>query len=80
MAGSPVLVGATIGFPLGMASSSAKIKEAEVAVTEGAQEIDMVINVGMLKAKENTYVKNEIQGIREAMQAINKEATLKVIL
>lgn len=49
-----------IGFPLGASTTAAKTFEAEQALRDGAQELDMVINVGMLKSGEYDYVENDI--------------------
>lgn len=65
--GTKVKVCAVIGFPLGAMSTEAKVFEAEDCIKKGATEIDMVINVGMLKAGEYEYVKNEIIKIKEAI-------------
>lgn len=65
-----------VGFPLGAMSTDAKFFEAKQAVSDGASEIDMVINIGMLKAGEFEYVENEIAVIKEAIG--NK--ALKVII
>ena len=56
LAGSPVKVCSVIGFPLGAMSTAAKVFEARQAVADGADEIDMVINIGMLKAGERYSV------------------------
>ena len=55
-----------IGFPNGNYTTAAKVFETKDALESGADEIDMVINVGMLKAKEYDYVLNEIKAIKEA--------------
>ncbi|MGL6166841.1 MAG: deoxyribose-phosphate aldolase [Fusobacteriaceae bacterium] len=65
--GTEVKVCAVIGFPLGAMSTKSKVFEAKTAIEDGASEIDMVINVGMLKAGETEYVKNEIAAIKEAI-------------
>lgn len=65
-----------IGFPLGATSIQGKIAEAEQAVLDGAQEIDLVINIGFLKDGRNREVVSEISTIKKAIG--NK--TLKVIL
>ncbi len=57
---TPVKVCTVIGFPLGATSTSAKALEADQALRDGAREIDMVINVGMLKSADYDYVENEI--------------------
>ena len=65
-----------IGFPNGNHTTACKVFETKDAVANGADEIDMVINVGMLKAKEYDYVLNEIKAIKEACQG----RLLKVII
>lgn len=65
-----------IGFPNGNYTTAAKVFETKDAVANGADEIDMVINVGMLKAKEYDYVLNEIKAIKEACDG----RILKVII
>lgn len=76
--GSDVSVAAVIGFPLGAMSTESKVFEAEDAVKKGASEIDMVINVGMLRSGEYDYVREEIKKVTDA--AIKKDAIVKVIL
>ena len=65
-----------IGFPNGNYTTATKVFETKDAVANGADEIDMVINIGMLKAKEYDYVLNEIKEIKEACDGI----ILKVII
>ncbi len=55
-----VKVCTVIGFPLGATTTAAKVVEAEHAIRDGAQELDMVINVGMLKSGEHEYVEDDI--------------------
>jgi deoxyribose-phosphate aldolase len=74
--GSDVKVCTVIGFPLGMNLTRTKIEEAQLCIAQGATEIDMVINVGMLKAGHYEYVENEI---RELKQVAGK-LILKVII
>ena len=71
-----IKVCAVIGFPLGAMSTEAKIFEAKNCIENGASEIDMVINIGMLKAKEHEYVQNEIAEIKKAIG----DKILKVII
>ena len=75
--GSDVKVCTVIGFPLGMNLTKTKVEEAVLAVKEGANEVDMVINVGMLKAGHDDYVEEEIKEIK---QAVGRNIVLKVIL
>ena len=65
-----------IGFPNGYMSTDAKVFEAEAAVRDGADEVDMVINIGMLKAKCYAYVLDEIKRIKAAVG----DKILKVII
>ena len=74
--GSDVKVCTVIGFPLGMNLTRTKIDEAKLAISEGAEEIDMVINVGMLKAGHSDYVKEEIKLLKE----VAGKRVLKVII
>jgi len=62
-----VKVAAVIGFPLGAMTTKAKIFEAKNCIEKGANEIDMVINIGMLKSREYQYVENEIRLIKEVI-------------
>lgn len=74
--GSDVLVCTVIGFPLGQNTTEVKVAETKDAIKNGADEIDMVINIGALKSKDEDYVLNEIKEIRNAC----KGKTLKVII
>lgn len=64
--GSSVKVCTVIGFPLGANDSAVKAFEAKRAIEQGASEVDMVINIGALKAGEYDIVKKDIQAVREA--------------
>lgn len=57
---------AVVGFPLGAMSTNAKIEEARHAVADGADEIDMVIQIGKLLDKKYQYVQDEIAGVVKA--------------
>ena len=76
LAGSGVKVCTVVGFPLGAMSSAAKAAEARDAVGRGADEVDMVLNVGRLKAGDDGYVRDDVAAVREAAAG----RTLKVIL
>lgn len=73
---SNVQVGTVVGFPLGATTSEVKAFEAINAVENGADEIDMVINLGALKNKDYDYVKEEIEEIRDSIDG----KVLKVII
>lgn len=74
--GTGVDVTTVIGFPLGATLMASKISEAKEAIFEGADELDMVINVGRLKDHDDNYVEREI---RELKNVCGKK-TLKVII
>ncbi|MFH1957397.1 MAG: deoxyribose-phosphate aldolase [bacterium] len=74
--GSPVKVTVVVGFPLGATTKTAKAIEARDAIAAGADEIDMVINVGALKSGNYSLVLDDIKAVREAA----KGRTLKVII
>ena len=73
---SDVKIAAVVGFPLGAMTKTAKVFEAREAIANGANEIDMVINVGKLIEGDSKYVEDEIREIKEA---IGKNV-LKVII
>ena len=66
LAGSAVKVCTVIGFPLGANDSSVKAFETKTAIEQGAGEVDMVINIGALKAADYETVKNDIEAVRKA--------------
>ena len=76
LSNSDVKVCTVIGFPLG--ANTTKIKKEEVldAINNGADEVDMVINIGALKSKDYNYVNNEIKELRE----VSTDKVLKVII
>jgi len=78
LAGSPVKVCSVVGFPLGATSTDAKVCETAAALRAGAQEIDMVINVGALRSGDTDAVKNDIQSVVRV--AHERGAIVKVIL
>jgi len=67
-----------IGFPLGYAASSVKFKEAEVALYDGATELDMVINVSALKSGKTDAIQAEILDLADLCHV--HQAALKVII
>src|SRR5262245_3393604 len=76
--GTSVKVATTIGFPLGANHTTVKRFEALEAVRLGAQELDMVMNIGALKSRERQSVQNDIAAVAEVAHAHG--AILKVIL
>lgn len=78
LAGSTVKVCTVVGFPLGATSTEAKVAETEAALRAGAQEIDMVQNVGALRSGEYAVVELDIAAVVEV--AHRAGAIVKVIL
>ncbi len=66
-----------VGFPLGSMSTKAKVAETETAIEDGANEIDMVMNIGALKEGQDDFVLYDIQQIKKAC---GEEVMLKVII
>lgn len=73
---TPVKVAAVVGFPLGAMSTKAKVFEAVDCIENGADEIDMVINIGWLKSEMYDAVRDEIKNIKKAIG----DKILKVII
>lgn len=77
LAGSTVAVGTTIGFPHGGHTTNVKVLEAQQALTEGAVELDMVVNIGKVLSRDWAFVANDIRGVVET--AHRQGALVKVI-
>ena len=81
---STVKVCTVIGFPLGATSSESKASETEIAILQGADEVDMVINVGAMKNNQTDIVENDILSVvnsaRKTGKTQNKNIIVKVIL
>ena len=78
LSGSDVKVCTVIGFPLGATSTEVKVFETQNALDNGATEIDMVLNIGALKAGENELVARDIRGVVETSHKAG--ALTKVII
>lgn len=74
--GSQVKTCCVVGFPLGAMLTAAKAFEAAEAVKEGAQEVDMVINISALKDRDDQFVEDDIRAVVQA----SKGAVVKVII
>lgn len=74
--GTDIKIVSVVGFPLGAGITQSKVQEAKLAIDHGADEIDMVINIGRFKDGQYDYVLNEIKKIKE----ICGEKVLKVII
>jgi deoxyribose-phosphate aldolase len=73
-----VKVCSVVGFPFGTSTSEIKAMETRRAIRDGAKEIDMVINVGMLKAGDDQYVLRDIRAVTDACR--DGGAVSKVII
>jgi deoxyribose-phosphate aldolase len=76
--GSGVLVGTVIGFPHGGSTTAAKVFEAEDAMHNGAVELDMVLNIGMMRSGNDDYIRADVKAVCDAAHA--RGAKVKVIL
>ncbi|ESL12086.1 deoxyribose-phosphate aldolase [Trypanosoma rangeli SC58] len=74
--GTGVKTGATCGFPLGACATATKVVEAKTMVEEGAEDMDMVLNVGALKDKNFRFV---LEDIRAVLAVCPPHVTTKVI-
>ncbi|MBK5251223.1 MAG: deoxyribose-phosphate aldolase [Peptostreptococcaceae bacterium] len=75
--GKDVKVAAVVGFPLGATTTAVKVCETQKAVADGADEIDMVMNIGAFKNGEYSYVEEDIKAVRIST---GKDRVLKVII
>lgn len=69
-----------VGFPTGVHHAAAKAFEAAQAVRDGADEVDMVVNPGLVQAADWAAVEAEIRAVREAIDAVTPNTVLKVII
>ncbi len=76
LSGTGVPIGTVIGFPHGCSSTAAKVSEARQAVGDGADELDMVLNISRLRSGQVAYVRDEIAAVVTA----SKGKCVKVIL
>jgi len=75
---SPVKVATVIGFPMGYSCTPAKVEEVKRAIEEGADEVDVVINICAVKNSNWSYVKNDIESM--TMATHSKGKIIKIIL
>ncbi|MEO0083947.1 MAG: deoxyribose-phosphate aldolase [candidate division WOR-3 bacterium] len=78
--GSDVKVGCAIGFPLGSTTTEVKVLEAMQAVANGADEIDMVINIGAVKSRNYKLVEQDIKSVVKAVKPIGVKTILETCL
>ena len=77
--GTEVKICSTVGFPMGVSLTEIKALEAVKALEDGAEELDMVINLSAMKNRDYEYVKNDIAAVVEAKQLSN-DIIVKVII
>jgi deoxyribose-phosphate aldolase len=77
LAGSDVAVGTTVGFPHGGHRTRVKVAEAELAIADGARELDMVVNIGKVLSRDWRFVADDIRAVVEATHP--RQALVKVI-
>ena len=76
LAGSPVMAITVVGFPLGASTTASKASETKDAIAAGAQEVDMVVNLGAVKSGQWTAVEDDIRAVVQAAGSV----PVKVIL
>lgn len=77
LASSGVKVGTVIGFPHGSVATETKVFESRLAISQGAEELDMVLNIGQLRSGHDDFVQKDIRAVVEAAEG---KALVKVIL
>ena len=78
--GSTVNVCTVIGFPLGATTSASKAFEAKDAIANGATEVDMVVNIGMIKSGKWAYVKDDIKAVVDAANGVLVKVIIETCL
>jgi len=78
LAGSSIKVATVIGFPFGYCAIEAKVAEIVLAIVDGADELDMVVNISAIKNGDWTFIANEINMILPIVR--NKNKVIKVII
>lgn len=76
--GHPIVVSTVIGFPMGYSATPAKVEEIKRAIDEGAQELDVVINLSAVKSNQWNHVANDIDSVTRAVHLKGK--VIKLIL
>jgi len=77
LAGSDVKVGTVVGFPHGNSRTDLKVEEAELAMADGAEELDVVVNIGKVLGSDWGFVAEEVQRVNQVV--VGRGAILKVI-
>ncbi len=80
LSNSPAAVCTVLGFPHGANRTEVKVKEAELAIRDGATELDMVLNIGNLKSGNHSAVENDIRAVVQQAKRSGRGVLVKVIL
>jgi deoxyribose-phosphate aldolase len=78
LSGSEVKIATVIGFPFGYNAIESKVAEIVLAIVDGADELDMVVNISAIKNNDWTFIANEINTVMPIIR--NKEKVIKVII
>lgn len=78
LAGTDILIGSGIDFPFGMSPVELKVAEAEYAVKAGCTVLDMVVNIGAIKAKRYDITRAEIEAFKKAAKGVITKVILEV--
>jgi deoxyribose-phosphate aldolase len=76
----PTMAGGPVGFPSGGHATAIKVAEARQLVVDGAQELDMMLNVGRLKSGDEGYVGDEVRSVLEAIAPVPLKVILEISL
>ncbi len=76
--GADIEVISVIGFPFGISKTDIKVAEAQLAVEDGATEIDMVVNIGAIKEKDFDFIEDEIRQIAQAIAPVGLKVIMEV--
>jgi deoxyribose-phosphate aldolase len=74
LAGSEVRPGTTVGFPHGAHATAVKLAEAERALADGAEELDMVVNIGKVLSEDWGYVRADVKAVVDCAHAARRRA------
>jgi len=80
LSGTNVRVSSVVSFPFGLSTTDAKVTEAQIALSQGAREIDMVMNYSALRSGQLRFVEEDIRRVVDAAKAHHKDTIVKVIL
>ena len=80
LADSTTKISTVVGFPLGFETTEGKVAQAAKALEDGADEIDMVINVGKAIENDFDFILNEVKAVKDSLKILESEVSKKIIL